>query len=94
MNFKPLNRYLLVKPIVNEEEDVQPAVLLPEGYKTTAFQPHTVVRVLSIAPDCREDLRWIHGAKVVVDTSMLQEVSCEGEIFNVVLENYIMGVIE
>ena len=94
MNFKPLNRHLLVELITSDEKEEQPAVLLPEGYKTTTFQPHTMVKVLSMAPDCREDLRWIHGAKVVVDTSMLQEVSCEGEIFNVVLENYIMGVIE
>lgn len=89
MKFCPKNRYLLVQ--TEKQEDADSGVLLPEGF-TLSKDKYVVATVLDTASDCKE--RVTGGTKVVVDSTMLEEVSVSGETYEIVLENYIVGLLQ
>tara|TARA_R100001244_G_scaffold7419_1_gene9525 strand:+ start:156 stop:449 length:294 start_codon:yes stop_codon:yes gene_type:complete len=97
MKFHPRNRHLLVEPIPEEEK--QPAaVLLPENYRPNT-ERYVPVRVIERAPDCKIDNEmypgiFVEGNVVIVESSMLNEVKYNGETFHLILENYVLGVVE
>ena len=90
MKFCPKNRYLLVQ--TEKQEDADTGVLLPEGF-TLSKDKYTVATVLQSATDCKGE-HISSGTKVVVDTTMLEEVSVCGQTYEIVLENYIVGLIK
>ena len=92
MILEPRNRHILVVP--NEEEpppEEAGRVLLPETYRPEQ-SPYLATTVLCVAPDVSQ--RVMGGDTIIVERSMLNEVTFEGETFYLVLENYILGVIE
>ena len=91
MILDPRNRHLLVEIIPEEEEKEKSAVLLPDNYRPVT-SPHVAVRLLEKAPDCK--IQCPHGSVLIVENSMLNEISYNGHIFDLVLENYVLGVIE
>jgi co-chaperonin GroES (HSP10) len=97
MKFHPRNRHLLVE-LIPEEEAQQPAVLLPENYKPNT-ERYVPVKVIERAPDCKIDSEmypgtYVEGNIVIVESSMLNEVKYGGEVFHLILENYVLGVVE
>tara|TARA_R100001244_G_scaffold126607_1_gene96996 strand:- start:23 stop:358 length:336 start_codon:yes stop_codon:yes gene_type:complete len=92
MNLDPRNRHLLVEFLPEEEkEEEKPAVLLPDSYSPVKDQ-YIAVKVIETAPDCL--INCNSGQTIVVERSMLNEVKFEDNIFHLVLENYVLGVIE
>ena len=91
MILDPRNRHLLVELIPEEEESEMSAVLLPENYRPTKSR-HVAVRLLEKAPDC--NIECSHGAVLIVEASMLNEITHSNHTFHLVLENYVLGVIE
>ena len=91
MILDPRNRHLLVEIIPEEEEKEKSAVLLPDNYRPTT-SPHVAVRLLEKAPDCK--IQCTHGSVLIVENSMLNEISYNSHVFHLVLENYVLGVIE
>jgi len=89
MKFCPKNRYLLVQ--TEKQEDADSGVLLPEGF-TLSKDKYTVATVLDSATDCKDAVA--QGTKVVVDSTMLEEVSVSGQTYEIVLENYIVGLLQ
>ena len=92
MNLDPRNRHLLVEFLPEEKkEEENPAVLLPESYSPVKDQ-YITVKVIETAPDCL--INCESGQTIVVERSMLNEIKFEDNIFHLVLENYVLGVIE
>ena len=91
MMLNPRNRHLLVIPQDEDEQDEERAVLLPENYRKPQ-SPYAAVSVLSVAPDVSQLL--MAGDTLMVERSMLKEVTFEGETFYLVLENYNLGIVE
>ena len=87
MKFKPVNRHLLVEPITEQEKE-NTGVLLPEEYSTT--NPFTSCRVLDIANDCSRDI--LKDNIIVINDSMLEKVTIQGNIFYLILENHVVGI--
>ena len=89
--FSPLNRHLLVRQV--EEESVQEEeslVLVPDGY-TVKKSPYGLYEILLAAPDCEKIGEAYINCHVVVDESMVQEVTIGDQRYYLVLENYIYG---
>lgn len=91
MLLDPRNRHLLVEVLPEEEEKEKSAVLLPDNYRPTT-SPHVAVRLLERAPDC--SVQCSHGSILIVEARMLNEITHSGHTFHLVLENYVLGVIE
>ena len=91
MMLNPRNRHLVVAPQDEQEQEEERTVLLPESYRKPE-SPYAAVSVLSVAPDVSQLL--IAGDTLIVDRSMLKEVTFKGETFYLVLENYILGIVD
>jgi len=89
--FEPVNRYLLVEMPKAPEETVRPSIVLPDDYNTPQ-ESHLAVSVLKAAQDVRFKLP--SEAKVIVDRSMIEEINIGGTIYNVILDNYVVGIID
>jgi co-chaperonin GroES (HSP10) len=89
--FKPVNRYILIKVMAPRETEGESLIVLPEDYKP-AEEQHSTVVVVKSAEDVRFDVP--EGAQLVVDRSMIEEISAQGTIYNVILDNYVLGIIE
>jgi len=86
----PVNRYILIQRAPRASKGA-PTIVLPEDYKP---EQERFVEVNSIrsAPDVRFDIE--HPATLIVDASMIEEISVEGTIYNVILDNYVMGILQ
>jgi len=88
--FKPVNRYILVDLSKNKDSS-DSLIVLPDDYKPAEEQYAEVV-VLSLASDTRFPLD--EGARVIVDRSMIEEINISDTIYNVILDNYVIGIVE
>jgi len=87
--FKPVNRHILVD--LDQRNDEQKSlIVLPEDYQPEQ-QKHSVVRVLEKSDDVKFDL--LVGSKIVVDSSMIEEIVINNTTYNIILENYVVGVL-
>jgi len=87
MKFEPRNRHFLVEKLEKDEEKSN--VLLPEGYKKV--EEYSLLRILAASPDCSVMAR--KGEKVIVPTHLVQDINMTGEVFSLVLENHVCGVV-
>ena len=87
--FKPVNRHILID--LDQRTDEQKSlIVLPEDYQPEQ-QKHSVVRVVEKSDDVKFNL--IAGSKMVVDSSMIEEIVINNTTYNVILENYVVGVL-
>ena len=87
--FVPVNRYVLID-VPQAEPSENSSIVLPDDYKPQE-ERFIEVGAIKAALDVRFD---IEGAKaLIVDRSMIEEISVGGTIYNVILDNYIVGMI-
>ena len=90
--FKPVNRYLSIKmpdPIQNMTES---GIMLPADFKPTE-ERYVTAEVIQWAPDVRFKNELQTGVKVIVDKPMVEEINMKNQTINVVLDNYIIGIL-
>ena len=87
--FKPVHRHILID-VGQNSEDQKPLIVLPEDYRPEQ-QKHSVVQVLNKSDDVKFNL--VVGSKIVVDSSMIEEIVINNTTYNVILENYVVGVL-
>lgn len=96
--FKPLNRYILVEPQPDEQRETNSGIVLPDNFKPTE-ERYTVVSVIAWADDVRfkNKLAAASGKqelpKLIIDKSMLEEIIVDETKYNVILDNYIIGIL-
>jgi len=95
MQFKPMNRHLLIEFLDEEasppeEDDL--GIVLPETYKPKQEQ-YVAVRLLACASDCNNVGDLSSDATLLVEASMISEIQFKGEAYQVILENYVIGKI-
>tara|TARA_Y100000310_G_scaffold341760_1_gene441973 strand:- start:2970 stop:3242 length:273 start_codon:yes stop_codon:yes gene_type:complete len=88
--FKPLNRYILINPTKIETDTTESLIVLPDDYKA-AEERYIEVAAIASAPDVRFDIK--PDTKLVVDASMIEEISIGRTIYNIILDNYVVGMI-
>ena len=88
--FLPVNRHILIDKD-SVDQDSKPLLILPDDYKPT-LDKHTVVRVLNSAEDVRFDLK--NNPRIIVDQSMIEEISVNNTIYRVIQDNYVVGIID
>ncbi|MAH44422.1 hypothetical protein CMI37_01245 [Candidatus Pacearchaeota archaeon] len=86
----PVNRYILIE--VPPKPDIsQSLIVLPEDYKP---EEQKFVEVIGVkgALDARFDIAT--GSRLVVDRAMIEEITVGTTIYNVILDNYVVGMVE
>ncbi len=88
--FNPVNRYILIETHA-AKDTAESLIVLPEDYNPPKAK-HMLASVVNAAADVRFDL--MPGNKIVVDNSMIEEITINGTNYNVVLDNYVLGILE
>jgi hypothetical protein len=91
MTFKPFNRFIQVRPLEDGEQEETPMIILPDDFKAPQ-SPYLTCEVLHRADNVSLELP--QGSKIVVERSMLNEITTNGETIYLVLENYVYGRLE
>tara|TARA_B100001778_G_C18312220_1_gene504836 strand:- start:148 stop:426 length:279 start_codon:yes stop_codon:yes gene_type:complete len=89
--FKPVNRYVLInnrQPVSDSETPM--GILLPDDYKPTE-ERYTSYNVLGWAEDIRFKLDSTDS--IIVDNSMIEEITVDNSTYSIVQDNYIVGII-
>ena len=90
MNFVPVNNYLYVRTVEdNETEDV--GILLPQDYRSVE-SPFAVVE-LRQAHTTPNNVLWAFGLRLVVEAHMLRDIEHSGQTFTVIKENHVIGIL-
>jgi co-chaperonin GroES (HSP10) len=90
--FKPVNRYIQIKLTDPPNLKTTSGIVLPDDFKPTE-ERYGTAEVVSYAPDVRFKDQIAHGASVIVDKSMIEEITINNSTINIVLDNYIVGII-
>ncbi len=89
--FKPVNRHILIDIKKTTGEAQVPIIVLPDDYSPEESRFVEVTAIAS-AEDAR--IKVQEGEKLIVDRSMIDEISIGPTIYNVILDNYVVGIIE
>ena len=87
---RPVNRHILVN-YSPPQENPESGILLPDDYKPPT-EDYVVVGVLAVSEDV--SIRCNTDDQIVIDKKMLEEISVNHSIYYLILENYVIGVIE
>jgi len=92
----PKNRYVTLEEVDAryDEEEIESTVLVPEEFRHKHVEPYKVYMLDEIAPDCTQVSEGEMGKLVVVNNTMVEKLTLDGEGFLLVQENHIYGVIE
>ena len=87
---RPVNRHILVD-YSPPQESADSGILLPDDYKPPT-EDYILVNVLAISDDV--SIRCNTDDQIVIDKKMLQEITIGHANYYLILENYVIGVIE
>ena len=90
--FKPVNRYIQIQ-LPKVIPQTPSGIVLPDDFKPTE-ERYSTAEVVSYASDVRFKDQIAHGASVIIDKSMIEEITVNNEKINVVLDNYVVGIIK
>lgn len=90
--FRPVNRYIQIE-VPEVIKQTFSGIVLPDDFKPTE-ERYGIANVVSCAADVRFKDQIAHGASVIVDKSMIEEITINNGKINVVLDNYVVGIIK
>ena len=88
--FKPVNRYIYIEVPEPKSNETSSGIVLPDDYKPRE-ERHSVVSVMDWAEDVKFKLK--KDQRIIVDRSMIEEVTVYDKKVSLILENYVLGVI-
>ena len=92
MKFTPVNRYIHVEMAATKPSELESGIVLPEDFKPSE-ENHAVVTIKGWAEDVKfKNLLWVDH-ELIVDRTMVEEVTLQDEVVQVVLENYVIGIL-
>jgi co-chaperonin GroES (HSP10) len=92
MGFTPKNRYLLIE-LQEAPATEKSTVLLPDDYKPKK-SGYAMARVLKTSCDKNHQPIVQEGDVAIINRSMVEEVEVGTTTHSIVLENYVLGVID
>ena len=90
--FRPVNRYIQIDLKNEEENKTDSGILLPDEYKPTE-ETYVTATVINFSDDVKYASKLSKGSTVVVDKKMIEAINFADKSINVVLENYILGIL-
>jgi len=90
--FKPVNRYLYVGIPEKTLPETESGIVLPESFKPTE-EKHVIAYVFDWAHDVRFKDLLKENCKIIIDKTMIEQFIIDGKQYNVILDNYIIGIL-
>lgn len=89
----PVNRYIHINVVEKPPSHTHSTIVLPEDFQPIEDK-YIEAQVLSWATDVRFENDLEKGSRIIVDKSMIEEISVNNEKINIVLDNYVVGIIK
>ena len=89
--FKPRNRHIHIE-ICEEHQETDDIFEWEEDENILQKNENVLARVKAVAPDCTTEVE--ENQYVVIESSMVRTLTVSGWTVNVVLENFVLGVLE
>ena len=95
---KPVNRHIVVVPHTSQNE-TESGVLLPEDFVRDENEDRYITAtVVSVARDCSQAFQKLNSRvgeqkQIVVDRSMIEDVTLGDKTYHIILENYVIGIL-
>ena len=90
--FKPVNRYIEIE-LPEIIPQTASGIVLPADFKP-AEERYGLANVISFAKDVRFKEQLKQNSQVIVDKSMIEEITLNKRKINVVLDNYVVGIVK
>ena len=92
--FVPFNKRLLIEDIKEETSEEQKEVMVPEDYKKSkkTQERYKCYRIVTNSVDCTSNFREKKDRVVVVEDSMVEEVTFRGTKYKLIQECYVVGM--
>tara|TARA_R110000824_G_scaffold122522_5_gene279798 strand:- start:1231 stop:1506 length:276 start_codon:yes stop_codon:yes gene_type:complete len=90
--FNPVNRYIQIK-LPEVVTQTSTGIVLPDDFKPTE-ERYGTAEVVSYASDVRFKDQIACGASIIIDKSMIEEITINNSKINVVLDNYVVGIVK
>ena len=96
LRLKPVNRHLAIVPHIKKNE-TNSGVVLPEDYQPEQDR-YIEATVIDVAEDCDKQFKALRYGeiadqkKIIVDRSMIQEITLKERTHFLILENYVVGI--
>lgn len=92
--FKPVNRYIEIK-VSSEPESpkTMSGILLPKDYEPNKEERYVVADILAWAEDVRFCSELTADSKIIIDRTMIENINVSGKHTQVILDNYVLGLI-
>ena len=94
--FKPVNRYIEIK-LPKPKPQTTSSIVLPDDFKPAEHR-HITAEVVAYASDVRFKDQLVmcggKGTSVIVDKSMIEEITTNKGKINIILDNYVVGIID
>tara|TARA_R110000851_G_scaffold238906_1_gene391654 strand:+ start:142 stop:423 length:282 start_codon:yes stop_codon:yes gene_type:complete len=85
----PLNKYLVVEPLEEDQVENQPTVLLPAGVDLKKTTPFCTMKL--VEPNANSSLRA--GMTLVAHSHMVEEAEIGDRVYYLLLESQVVGFI-
>lgn len=92
MSFKPLNRYIEIELELAKQPQTESGILLPSDFKVQEAR-HACAKVKSWDSEVRFAESLTADSHIIVDKSMVEDVIVNGKTINLILDNYVLGLI-
>ena len=90
--FSPVNRHLVIEIPEKDAQQTSTGILLPEDYSPTQ-EKYIVATAQQWSSDVRFAEQMTPGCEILIDSSMIQEITVKNEKFTIVLDNYVIGIL-
>jgi len=91
--FNPVNRYISIRLSAPPQNMTESGIMLPADFKPKE-ERYITAEIISWASDVRFKENLEVGTQIVVDKTMVEEINIKNQTINVVLDNYIIGIVE
>ena len=75
-------------------EESKSSILVPDDYVSKQSNEYELVKILALAPDCSTSVHGALGRRALVEGHMIKDVVIEGGEYKLVLENYMLAVLD
>ena len=89
---KPVNRMLLVDPVINSDDANQSSTFyLPDDVATA--KEFEIVSLIDAASESEFSNLLELNTELVVEGHMLRQIEVDGKTYHLILENHVLGIV-
>jgi len=88
----PVNRYIVIEIIEPKSPEIESGIVLPADFKPTE-ERYISAKVIGWADDVRFAKELSAGSAILIDRSMTEKITVDGDDVHIILDNYVIGIL-